>query len=368
LWFAFAGVMLIGLFLTKYNYTAFALASIGLVDLAIRLRRVAQARRGSRRADTLLAAFEPATFLALFGVFALGVLGWFFSGTDVAPTEVKWRDFAFFVTNENSGYEFWSAQNLLFYVRTAADWLHPHPIAFLLMLALAAPAIARVRHPGVALLAIFFVLGFVLTTLHPLKSQRYITPIFPALWILAGIGVGVLARDAQRARALTVAVIAAAIASWAFALPRAQPAWAGAMARDLRAAGDQIVRWQDGGRHTLIIGTFGELSPPYFEWRLRPLPAFANTPLAVNYDAPPVQADDDIARVARWLKEHPGAQVTLIDVGESAGVYNTNDMRQKNLWKQKIVRRFAEVPGYKLVETVDYPDSDMKVSYYLPEP
>ncbi len=367
-WYAFAGIMLVGLFLTKYNYTAFALASIGLVDLADRLRRFAQARRASRQPGALLSAMEPHTFLALFGVFALGVLGWFFTGTDVAPTEVKWRDFAFFVTNESSGYEFWSAQNLLYYVRAAAGWLHPHPIVFVLMLALAVVAVARVRHPGVALLAVFFALGFVLTTLHPLKSQRYITPIFPALWVLAGIGVGVLADGAQRARALTIAVIAAAIASWAFALPRMKPAWAGTMARDLRAAGDQIVRWQDGSRHTLIIGTFGELSPPYFEWRLRPLPAFANTPLAVNYDAPPVDGADDIERVKRWLKAHPGAQVTLIDVGESAAVNNSLDMQQKNLWKQKIVRRFAEVPGYRLVEAIDYPDSDLKVSYHLPEP
>jgi hypothetical protein len=183
---------------------------------------------------------------------------------------------------------------------------------------------------------------------------------------LAGIGLASFANDLRRVRAATLAVLAMMIASWAFAVPRVEPVWAGAMARDLRAAGDQVVRWQQGNRHVLIIGTFGELAPPYFEWRLRPLSAFANTPLAVNYDAPPVEGKDDIERVTRWLAAHPGAQVTLISVGEGAAVFNTNDMQQKNLWKQQIVRRFAEVPGYRLADSVAYPDSDLKVSYYLP--
>jgi hypothetical protein len=354
-WFALTGVMLIGLFLTKYNYAAFALVAIGIVDLAVRIR----ARRAA-----------PATFVSLYTPVLLGLLGWFFTGSEVAPTAVKWRDFAFFVSNENSGLPFWSADNLLFYVHAAADWLMPHPLVFAVVLLTAGYAVYRVRRPGIALLAIFFLLGFVLATAHPLKSQRYITPIFPALWALSGMGGAAWAlQPAQRLRirALVIGITAIALTSWLIWVPRMQPVWAGANARDMRAAGDLVVRWQDSARPLLIIGTFGEMGPPYFEWRLRPLPGFANTRLPVNYDAPPVEGDDDIARVRLWLTQHPGAQVTLIDVGEASALFKTNDMQQKNLWKQKIVKRFSEIEGYMLIDSASYPESDLRVSYFLPK-
>ncbi len=341
-WFALTGLMLVGLFLTKYNYAAFALAAIGVVDLGVRLRRFGADRRPR--------SLELTSFAALYAPVLLGVAGWFYTGTEIAPTAVKWRDFAFFVANEDSGYAFWSADNLLFYVRAAADWLMPHPLVFALVLLAAGYAVLRVRHPGVALLALFFVLGFVLATLHQLKSPRYITPIFPALWLLAGIGAAAFALNPvnrNRARVIVVGTIALALASWLWWLPRLQPVWAGANARDLRALSDQVVRWQDPARPVLIIGTFGELGPPYFEWRLRPLPGFANTPLAVNYDAPPVDGADDIERIKNWLAKNPGAQITLIDVGESSPLFNTNDMQQKNLWKQenrRSHRRSARLP------------------------
>jgi hypothetical protein len=361
------GLMFIALFLTKYNYAAFALAAMGLVDLGTRLRDALRARHD---AQTRLRAFGPTSFAALYATIVLGVAAWFFTGTDVVPTEVKWRDFAFFVSNENSGLPFWSQENLLFYVRAAADWLMPHPLVFVASLALAGYAVWRVREPGVALLAIFFVLGFVLATLHPLKSQRYVTPVFPSLWLLSGIGLAAWVLrpvSRQRARAAVVGVLGLTLASWLVWVPRMQPAWAGANARDMRAAGDQIVRWQDSARPVLIIGTFGEMGPPYFEWRLRPLPGFANTPLPVNYDAPPVEGDDDIARVRRWLADNPGAQITLLDVDESSPMFNTQDMQQKSLWKQKIVDRFPEITTHRLVETVDYPDSGLRISYFLPK-
>jgi len=144
--YAVTGALLFALFLTKYNYAAFVLASIGLVDLVGRVQ--------SKR-------LRPATFAALYAPFAAGLAMWFFTGTDIAPTEVKWRDFAFFVSNENSGYEFWSAENLLYYVRQSADWLMPHAVVLGAALLAALVSLRRVRHAGVAALAIFFGLGFV---------------------------------------------------------------------------------------------------------------------------------------------------------------------------------------------------------------
>jgi hypothetical protein len=329
--------------------------------------------------------FSLFTFAALYAPLILGVLFWFFGGTDIVPTEVKWRDFRFFVTNEDSGYPFWSPENLLFYVRTMFDWLMPSPLLAIAALLGAGWAVARIRHPGVTLLALFFTLGFTLATLHQLKADRYITPLFPSLWLLTGLGFADLVKAIRDWRLeigdcnskspisnlqslIAIALLFAVTAwSWLTWMPRQQPVWAGNLADDLRRASAQVTAWQQADRPTLIIGTFGELSPPLFEWRLRPLPAFANTPHPIQYDAPPVEGPSDIARVQRWLEENPNAQVTLIRVDESSPLYQTNDMRNKNAWRQDIVRAFDQVEGYRLVDQHDYAQSGVTISYWLPQ-
>lgn len=403
LWFFLAGCALYFLFLTKFNYAAFAVASVFVVDIGERIRRFVS--RNPRQAATsgamaqrsegaYIGAYAPSReikeMLALYAPLAAGVLFWFFAGTDIVPTEVKWRDFRFFVTNENSGYDMWSPENLLFYVRATLNWLVPSPLLAVLSLLGAVWAVVRVRHAGVTLLALFFALGFTLATLHQLKAERYITPIFPSLWLLTGLGFADFLREIRDWKlgvdscsrtisnrqslisrfttplALGLVTFITVIV-WLTTLPAQQPVWAGHLADDLRHASHRIVDWQSADRPVLIIGTFGELSPPLFEWRLRPQPAFANTPLPIQYDAPPAEGDDDITRVRNWLRDNPGAQVTLIRVDESSPLYNTNDMKNKNAWRQDIVRQWEKIDGYKLVDQVDYSNSGLMVSYWLPD-
>lgn len=362
-WFALTGAGLFALFLTKYNYAAFALAAIGLVDVAERVRLWREKKESLGRLAL--------TFFALYAPLIAGVLFWFFGAQDVVKTEDKWRDFAFFVSNEDSGYPFWSEQNLLFYIRAAADWLMSSPFIALLALLLGGYAVARVRRAGVSLLALFFAFGFALATIHQLKAPRYITPIFPSLWLLAGFGAAQIWQDlgrrlnGQTARSgLTGAMIVLGLASWFTWLPRLQPVWAGDVAAGLRGAADQIYAWQKPERPLLIIGTFGELGPPYFEWRLRPVAAFANSGNPIQYDAPPGDGTD-IQRVQAWANANPGAQITTIKIAPDSPLYATNDMQNKNVWKQKIVDNFSQIKGYRLVETKTFPGG-ITVSYYLP--
>ena len=386
-WFFLTGCALYFLFLTKYNYAAFAIAAVGIVDLGERIRKL----RGRRTQPSSQPTFDARSsalgsqrsLVALYAPLVFGLLFWFLAGTDVVPTEVKWRDFRFFVANEDSGYPFWSAENLLFYVRATTDWLMPGPLPAVAALLGAALAVIRVRHPGVTLLAVFFTLGFTLATVHQLKAERYITPLFPSSWLLTGLGFAWLVRKRQsgerraapwsvacgdnlRSVLATLLLLSMTGLSWWAWLPRLQPVWAGHLANDLRAASHRVAGWQQPDRPVLIIGTFGELSPPLFEWRLRPLPAFANTPLPIQYDAPPVDGPSDIARVQRWLNENPGAQVTLIRVDEWSPLYQTDDMRKKNEWRQRLVRAFGEIRGYRLMEEIAYPNSGLTISYYLP--
>ncbi len=368
-WYLATGVGLFFLFLTKYNYAAFALAAIGLVDLIMRVRTRAWA-----------------SLPFLYVPFALGLFFWFFGGTDIVPSEVKWRDFRFFVTNEDSGYVFWSAQNLLFYMRVAAQWLMPNAALVVFAAGLAVVAVVKLRRPGVMLLALFFGLGFVLATAHQLKAERYISPLFPSLWLLAGLGAA-YAIEAWTAKGRTPDAIpktawqwgsmAVALMLFTFVLvtqtlPRLQPVWAGEAADGLRAAADQIVAWQDPQRSTLIIGTFGELSPPLFEWRLRPQPVYAADQAhgEIQYDAPPGEGSD-LQRVSAWARHNPGTQITVIRVDLNGALYNTADMHNKNAWRQTLAEQFeansAQIGerGYRLVQQKTLPGM-LKVSYYLP--
>ncbi|MDW8395270.1 MAG: glycosyltransferase family 39 protein [Anaerolineae bacterium] len=367
-WFVLSGAALYFLFLTKFNYAAFALIAVSVLQLA----RSFAALRATGFSALGSVVREGA---ALYLPFTAGVLFWFFGGTDIVPTEVKWRDFRFFVTNESSGFDFWSSENLLFYVRVTLDWLMPSPALAVAMTLGAVWALVRVSASGKWLLALYFALGFVLATLHPLKSPRYITPLFPPLWLLAGIGGADFAHwISQRLKSLRMRHFAVALLgvcvllvsawSWAVWLPRLHPVWAGDAARDLRAAADQIVRWQQPGRPVLIIGTFGELSPPLFEWRLRPLPGFGNSPHPIQYDAPPAEGNDDLARVRRWLSEHPESQVTVIRVDEKSPLYRTHDMQTKNAWRQVLARAFAAAFADHLTSEVSYPRSGLWIGYY----
>jgi 4-amino-4-deoxy-L-arabinose transferase-like glycosyltransferase len=388
-WYVVTGLAWFFLFLTKFNYAAFALASIMLVDTGEHMRRaLRQGGQDDRPSFRLLlgrlfALREIGTFLALYLPIGLGLAFWFYGGTDIVPTSIKWRDFQFFVTNENSGYAFWSAQNLLFYVRATADWLMPHPVLAVLALALAAWAVARIRHQGVTLLALFFVIGFALATVHPLKSDRYVAPVFSSLWVLTGLGAADLLADIAGklrtadpvsssvfrrpstigALALVLITFAIALASWFTWFPRMQPVWSGSTADGLREASNQIVAWQQPERPVLIVGTFGELSPPLFEWRLRPQAAFANG--NIQYDAPPGDGSE-IERVQHWLQANPGTQVTLIQLDKNSALYNTADMQHKNDWRQTLVGQFGQIQGYRLVRSVAYPGAGLVVSYYLP--
>jgi hypothetical protein len=133
-------------------------------------------------------------------------------------------------------------------------------------------------------------------------------------------------------------------------------------------ASDQIVAWQQPERPVLIVGTFGELSPPLFEWRLRTQAAFANG--NIQYDAPPGDGSDT-ERVLHWLQANPGTQVTLIQLDRSAALYNTADMANKNAWRQTLADalagQFAHMQGYRQMQFVSYAGAGLVVSYYLPE-
>lgn len=369
-WHFATGFSLLFLFVTKYNYAAFALVSIGLVDSVMRLRAIAKYRHapGSLKTDIL-------SMTCLYLPILIGVPAWFLSGTDIVSSATKWRDFSFFVSNEDSGYALLSEQNLLFYVRATTSWLMAGPVAAIICIVGAVWAVVKTKHPGTALLAVYFVAGFILASLHQLKAERYITPLFPSLWLLFGIGavdvVQWLAAHvihqqdmSERAKLVVSAgFLAVSTATMAANGARLEPVWAGATATDLRLVSDHIVAWQEPDNPLLIIGTFGELGPPLFEWRLRPMPQFAKAK-EIQYDAPPGDGDA-VARVSSWLRQNPTARVSLIQVAPTSPLFRTNDMQAKNLWKQKLATDVDKFPNLKIERQEQFEETGLRISYLV---
>ncbi len=72
-------------------------------------------------------------------------------------------------------------------------------------------------------------------------------------------------------------------------------------------------------------------------------------------------------RVLSWARSNPGAQITTIQVASGSNLDQTNDMRNKNAWKQTLAADFERAPdGYRLVDRRAHPESGLTVSYYLP--
>ena len=370
LWHLATGCGLWFMFITKYNYAAFELLSIGLVDFVLRCRNFLHPSSGVPASVTRFRIL--AGLAALYFPILAGIPAWFLTGTDVVSTAIKWRDFSFFVRNEDSGYAMWSNQNLLFYVRTTVNWLMAGWLAAAIPLVGAVWAVLRIRSRGTAMLTIYFVAGFSLASLHQLKADRYITPMFPPLWLLAGLGFAELANSLLsrvqtasysdvRARLTTLTgCLALAIPTMIGNAIKLEPVWAGATANDLRTSAQQIVAWQRPDQPVLIVGTFGELGPPLFEWRLRTQPAFDHAQ-DIQYDAPPGDGDAQ-TRVQNWLAKHPTAQVTVILIAPTSPLYNTNDMQTKSMWKQDLATVVESMPNLVKESQASYAASGIRIA------
>ena len=69
-----------------------------------------------------------------------------------------------------------------------------------------------------------------------------------------------------------------------------------------------------------------------------------------------------------WTKQNGCTQITLIQLDPNSALFNTNDMRTKNAWRQQLAGQFAQQHhelGYRLVEQQSLPGG-IKISYYLP--
>jgi hypothetical protein len=104
-------------------------------------------------------------------------------------------------------------EGVAFYARAAATDYHTSIPAALVVavLVVLGMALARNLRPGVALVAGFLVIAVALTTPHPNRKSRFVHSWLPAAWVLAGCGVGVVARG--RFRAVGVAAAGALIVS-----------------------------------------------------------------------------------------------------------------------------------------------------------
>ncbi|MDP2728488.1 MAG: hypothetical protein Q8P59_13220, partial [Dehalococcoidia bacterium] len=229
---------------------------------------------------------------------------------------------------------------------------------------------------GVQVLAAFFVISYVLTSLHPLKEDRYIMPVIPPLWPLASAGLVVAAgaaasRVRYRAAQWGLALGFMAMTAWGF-LPGASalyerlepvqtPSFLGqAVSFVLDSAASEVL----AGRSVLVIGTFAEISPPLLTWtRMSRAPhstaTLTNDEMELAGKAPPEKALDD------WLGTHPGFLVITAMVEEGSPLY-TNDYRYLHGWKAPLAKAMEGRSDWRQAEERYFPEAALRVRVYVP--
>jgi hypothetical protein len=128
-------------------------------------------------------------------------------------------------------------------------------LVIILLLALVAiVALPRLR-PGAVVLLIFLLAATALTLKHPNSKSRFLINWLPALWVLAGVGLALLARFHVALRAGALALVAAICLPAAFSLGSAAEAGPHAGAPSLLPLADAYLPLVHPGERTAVLAT-----------------------------------------------------------------------------------------------------------------
>lgn len=125
---------------------------------------------------------------AFWGLFALVVILWFL-------VLGQWRWFAAYAVAQPVSYSLWSVRNLTYYpkklVTESLTWL-----AILLSMAGAIQLCRKRKYPGgITPYLLFFFINLILLTLKLQNSSRFAMPLYPSLWMIAGLGFQLLVTE-----------------------------------------------------------------------------------------------------------------------------------------------------------------------------
>lgn len=245
-----------------------------------------------------------------------------------------------------------------FYARAiAVDYHVAVPLALgvagLLLLGLIGSG--RLR-PGIGLIAGFVVLAVLLTAPHPNRKSRFVHAWLPAVWVLAGCGVGVMARSRWQPLGLATASLLIAVQAPSLsARPRCPE---GGLRLDRPSAltiTDAYLPWLNADRRPVVLCNITMKFMVW--WTYRDCYPAGRRPIT---DVPGFDSarpgEPNRAVFLRWLESLPSDEIVLIDLPATSPWYVAVpgcDGMQQLVWLMHEQTHFARVDHRELGEPGD---------------
>lgn len=320
---------------------------VGAVALALGYRRDPERFRSRWRALPVEARAVLATVVAPLWIWCL------------SPNPIHPKEIAAFLRNRAAGPPLFSADSLLFYLRSLArdyspaSWLGA-AVGVLLLAAL----IWLWKGPeSLRALALTALLSFLLPTFHPYKEARFFATSAPFALLVAGLAVSLLLHSVPRSRTLLgglacIAVLAGIFHSAQGAdLPRR-------LARDYRLYSAPpalakplllLTRRAAGAPRVAVLGTFNELSDSLVRWGLAKSPISRKTEVVDALARPRNTSPEEIeTRLQKWISETRPRRILAIRLTPESP-FRGEDYQRYNAWQLTAISALEKNPRWRVI-------------------
>lgn len=274
-----------------------------------------------------------------------------------------------FSINRTSDYSLLSLDNLLYYVEALNKDYCIMPVVFSVFLLFYLLSLLSIRSESfpIKLFHAYFLLSFVMVTIHPHKASRFIFTAVPIFWLVAVAKIGAVLKKRPFNYILPTLMLGLLLlfgntfgqslknlyhydfysrtAHWFCPFP------------PVRAIIERImVEAQKPGR-IAVIGSCNEISPRSLQWNFLRKRITPERPVEFDFKA------KELTKLATI----PIDRILVVEIRESSPYYS-KDYRLYNAWKQESIDAVTKSPDYALKETLFLASSQIKLSIFARTP
>lgn len=289
----------------------------------------------------------------------------------LSPDPVHPKNIVAFLRNRATGPPLFSADSLLFYLRSLARDYTPDPLLGWAVVALLAVSLVFLRKGGepFRFLALVALLGLALATFHPYKEPRFFATAAPFVLLLAAMAGSRLVHLARPvAGGLLCAGALAGIAFMASERVDLEARLAAdyrlySAGRAFRRPLDFLARQAPGPERVAVIGTFNELSESLVRWWLYQDPrarkaAIVDPPARFDGKRPP---EEIRKKMDRWLSEEEPERILAIRLLPSSGLFHGEDFQRYNSWQLAALDVLEEDPRWEVARRRKFRSLDLEM-------
>ncbi|MBN2382350.1 glycosyltransferase family 39 protein [bacterium] len=260
--------------------------------------------------------------------------------------------FVDFSVNRSSGYSFWSPNNVFYYVISIRDEYCLTPGIFYLLAAFYLISLGTLhRKPrSFRVLHLYFLLFFLLVTLHPYKVPRFIFPAVPVFWLLALAEFFNLLKRRWGDYILLVCLICFGIWQSGQIIERMTHFYRTDLYKrtvhwfttnpSLQPALSKIVIEAEKHHQLVILGTFNELSPKLIEW---------NYLMSATLRGKQFRYDLKKEKLDQMIKNKEVGCIVCLKVLETSPFFS-EDYILHNFWKQSLIEEVVRDSADRIKE------------------